>query len=51
MEQRNLAQKPQVSWQSWFSGTFSKEFDAYYADTFPLRDFFGGVFPMEQKKV
>lgn len=39
MEQRNLAQKPQVSWQSWFSGTFSKEFDAYYADTFPLRDF------------
>ena len=39
IEQRNLAQKPQVSWQSWFSGTFSKEFDAYYADTFPLRDF------------
>ena len=39
MEQRDLAQKPQVSWQSWFSGTFSKEFDAYYADTFPLRDF------------
>lgn len=39
MEQRDLAPKPAISWQSWFKGDFSKAFDAYYADTFPMRDF------------
>ncbi|MDD3194006.1 MAG: DHHW family protein [Oscillospiraceae bacterium] len=38
MEQRELAKKPEASWQNWFRGSFSQEFDAYYADTFPLRD-------------
>ena len=39
MEQRQLAAMPQASWKSWFDGSFGKEFDAFYADTFPLRDF------------
>lgn len=39
MEQRDLAKKPKISWQNWFDGSFSSEFDAYYADTFPMRDF------------
>ena len=39
MEQRDLAKKPKISWQNWFDGSFSKEFDAYYADAFPMRDF------------
>lgn len=39
MEQRDLAKKPKISWQNWFDGSFSREFDAYYADTFPMRDF------------
>ena len=39
MEQRQLAAMPQASWKSWFDGSFGKEYDAFYADTFPLRDF------------
>ncbi len=38
MEQRELAKMPALNWQTWFDGTFSREFDAFYADTFPMRD-------------
>ena len=38
MEKRELAQKPQWSLSSWFSGEFAKQYDAYYADTFPARE-------------
>ncbi|MCI8877341.1 MAG: hypothetical protein HFI77_15350 [Lachnospiraceae bacterium] len=37
-EQRELAKMPSLTWQSWFDGSFAKEFDAFYADTFPMRD-------------
>ncbi len=37
-EQRELAKMPPLSLTSWFDGSFAKEFDAFYADTFPLRD-------------
>ena len=38
IEKRELAAKPQWSLSSWFSGEYAKEYDAYYADTFPARD-------------
>ena len=38
IEKRELAKRPQWSWGSWFSGEFAKEYDAYYADTFPMRE-------------
>ncbi len=38
MEKRELAKKPQWSLSSWFSGEFAKQYDAYYADTFPARE-------------
>lgn len=38
MEQRELAKMPPFTLKSWFDGSFSKEFDTFYADTFPLRD-------------
>lgn len=38
IEKRELAEKPELTLQSWFSGQFSKAFDAYYADTFPQRE-------------
>lgn len=38
IEKRELAKRPQWSWSSWFSGEFAKEYDAYYADTFPMRE-------------
>lgn len=38
IEKRELAKRPQWSWSSWFSGEFAKEYDAYFADTFPARD-------------
>lgn len=38
IEKRELAQKPQWSLSSWFSGSFAEEYEAYYADTFPERE-------------
>lgn len=37
-EKRELAKAPVFSVQSWFDGSFAKEADAFFADTFPLRD-------------
>lgn len=39
-ENRVLASKPDFSWSSLFNGTFTKDFENYYSDTFPLRDSF-----------
>ena len=36
-ENRTLAQMPKMTWQSLTNGAFAKDFDAYYADTFPHR--------------
>ena len=38
VEKRELAKKPQWTLSSWFSGEFAKQYDAYYADTFPSRE-------------
>ena len=38
IEKRELAKKPELTLQSWFSGQFAKDFDSYYADTFPQRE-------------
>ncbi|MBR5485735.1 MAG: hypothetical protein IKV41_04425 [Oscillospiraceae bacterium] len=38
IEKRTLAAKPVFSVESFFSGQFSRDFEAYYADTFPCRD-------------
>ena len=38
VEKRELAAKPQWSLHSWFSGEYAKQYDAYYADTFPQRE-------------
>lgn len=39
-ENRNLKPRPAFTLQALFDGTFTKNFEEYYADTFPLRDFF-----------
>lgn len=39
-EKRNLKTKPEFSFQALFAGTYTKDFEEYYADTFPFRDFF-----------
>ncbi len=39
-ENRNLASFPEFSVKTVFDGSFAKNFDEYYADTFPLRDSF-----------
>lgn len=39
-ENRNLKARPAFTFQTLFNGSFTKEFEEYYADTFPLRDFF-----------
>ena len=38
IEKRELAKAPTLSVQSWFNGSFAKEADAFFADTFPARD-------------
>lgn len=43
IEKRELAKKPQWTLSSWFSGAFAKDYDAYYADTFPQRENFVSV--------
>lgn len=42
-EKRNLKTMPEFSFQALFSGTFTKDFEEYYSDTFPFRDFFLNV--------
>ena len=37
-ERRQLAQFPEITWQSISSGEFAKEFEEYTTDRFPLRD-------------
>lgn len=39
-ENRTLAQMPKLTWQSATDGTFAKDFDTYFADTFPARERF-----------
>ena len=42
-ENRNLKTRPAFTLQALFDGSFTKDFEEYYADTFPLRDFFLSV--------
>ena len=42
-EKRNLKTRPEFSISSLFNGTYTRDFEEYYADTFPLRDFFLSV--------
>lgn len=42
-ENRSLKARPSFTLQALFDGSFTKEFEEYYADTFPLRDFFLSV--------
>ena len=37
-ENRPLAQRPALTWDSLISGTFAKEYEAYLSDQFILRD-------------
>ncbi len=39
-EKRSLAPFPPFSWQALFAGTWTREFELHYADTFPFRDAF-----------
>ncbi|NLJ70048.1 MAG: hypothetical protein GX328_01095 [Clostridiaceae bacterium] len=40
MEKRTLQQKPKLTSERLFSGEYGKEFEAYYADQFPMRNQF-----------
>ena len=42
-ENRTLEQLPYFSFERFFDGSFNSEMNTYYADQFPLRDFFVGV--------
>lgn len=42
-ERRALKQKPKFSVQALFDGKLTGEFNDYYSDQFPLRDFFVSV--------
>ncbi len=39
-ENRKLAEKPEFSWSALFDGSYTKDFENYYSDTFPLREMF-----------
>lgn len=43
VEKRTLKTRPAFSVSALFNGSYTKEFEEYYADTFPLRDFFLSV--------
>lgn len=43
VEKRTLKTKPAFSVSTLFDGSYTKNFEEYYADTFPFRDFFLGV--------
>ncbi|MBQ7990822.1 MAG: hypothetical protein IJ251_07225 [Oscillospiraceae bacterium] len=38
VEKRKLAERPVLSSESWFSGTFAKEFTKWFSDTVPYRE-------------
>ncbi len=42
-ERRLLAKKPEISWQTVFSGKFASDFEAYSVDHFPARSLFRSV--------
>ncbi|MGN0556203.1 MAG: DHHW family protein [Candidatus Fimenecus sp.] len=42
-ENRVLASMPKMTWQTLTDGTFAKDFDTYFADTFPWREGFLSV--------
>lgn len=42
-EKRNLKTRPEFTFTALFNGSYTKDFEEYYADTFPLRSFFLGV--------
>lgn len=39
-EKRTLAARPAFSWASLFDGSYTRAYEAYFADTFPFRDGF-----------
>ena len=43
VENRTLKQKPALSLSGLFTGGYTREFENYYADTFPFRDMFMGL--------
>lgn len=43
VEKRTLKSRPAFSVSALFDGSYTKDFEEYYADTFPLRDFFLSV--------
>ncbi len=43
IERRELAAMPTLTAESLFSGSFTRDFETYYADTFPYRDKFVGI--------
>lgn len=42
-ENRNLSAKPKFSVSALYNKSYTSDFDSYYADTFPLRDYFLSV--------
>lgn len=42
-EKRNLKTRPEFTFTALFNGSYTKDFEEYYADTFPMRTFFLGV--------
>lgn len=40
IERRELAKMPTLTMESLFSGSFTRDFESFYADTFPFRDIF-----------
>ena len=38
VEKRDLAEFPELSWSAFWDGSYFKDIDTWYADTFPLRD-------------
>ncbi|MBR4223424.1 MAG: hypothetical protein IKR73_01290 [Oscillospiraceae bacterium] len=38
VEKRKLAERPALTQEAWFSGTFAKEFDKWFSDTVPYRE-------------
>ena len=38
VEKRDLAEFPELSWSAFWDGSYFKDIDTWYADTFPLRE-------------
>ena len=47
-ERRELAAMPVFSWESLFHGDYIQDLEAFYADTFPLRDRFVSLAALEE---